>query len=163
MITQNEQSGITRAEKSNALESHIKALEKKVKEEEFDYGRICARKDAVCFKLWKYGMALGALLILLMVIGSIVTGTVDEVVRLKWSSSEDGLTVLFGLIAIVLLLIGCVWVGIRIFRLIQLRTELKEQEISVGAKLSFSKVKLEEYREELKELCAKQGEADGQD
>lgn len=163
MNTQNEQSGITRAEKCNALESHIKALEKKVKEEEFDYGRICARKDAVCFKLWKCGIALGILVILLMVLGSIVAGTVNEVVRLKWSSSEDGLTVLFGLIAIVLLLLGGVWVGIRIFRLIQLRTELKEQEISVGAKLSFSKVKLEEYREELKELCAKKGEQDGQD
>lgn len=113
--------------------------------------------------MWKCGIALGILVILLMVLGSIVAGTVNEVVRLKWSSSEDGLTVLLGLIVIVLLLLGCVWVGIRIFRLIQLRTELKEQKISVGAKLSFSKVKLEEYREELKELCAKKGESDGED
>ena len=163
MSTQNEQHGITPAEKHNACESHIKALEKKIKEEEYDYSRICARKDAVCFKLWKYGIALGILAILVVVLGSIVAGTVDEVVRLKWSSSEDGLTVLFGMLAIVLLLLGCVWGGIKIFRLIQLSTELKEQEISVGAKLSFCKIKLEEYRDELIELSTKQGERDGQD
>lgn len=41
--------------------------------------------------------------------------------------------------------------------------EKKEQEISVGAKLSFRKIKLEEYKNELIELSTKQGEQGGQD
>jgi len=163
MSAQYEQSGIAGTEKRNAFESHIKALDKKIKEEEYDYSRICAKKDAVCIKLWKYGTALTILVVLLVILCNVVAGTVDEVVRLKWSSSEDGLTVLFGLIAIVLLLLGCVWGGIKIFRLIQLSIELNEQKISVGAKLSFCKIKLEEYREELAELSTKQGESDGED
>lgn len=47
-----EQEQISLADKLHACDSHVKTLEKKLKDTEFEYSRICARKDAVHFS-WK--------------------------------------------------------------------------------------------------------------
>ncbi len=158
MHNTSKQEQIFLADKLYAGHSHVKTLEKKRKEEEFEYSRIVARKDAAYFKLCKYGVAMLLLVIVLIGLSCVVGGTVNEVVRLKWSSSEDGLTVLYGVLTIVLLVIGCVWLGIKVFRLIRMLKELKEQEMIFGAKLSFTQTKLEECRAELEDLLRKQEE-----
>lgn len=157
-----EQEQISLADKLHACDSHVKALEKKQKEIEFEYSRIVARKDAAYFKLCKYGLAILLLAITLIGLSSVVGGTIDDVVRLKWSSSEDGLLVLFGLLAIILLGLGCVWPSIKVFRLIRMTKELKEQETVLGAKISFNQTKLEECKAELEVLFRKQEEQNAQ-
>lgn len=153
-----EQEQISLADRLRACDSHVKAMEKKLKEEKYEYSRVGARKDVVYFKLCKYGTAILLLAIALIGLACVVGGTIDDVARLKWSSSEDGLTVLFGLLAIVLLGIGCVWLGFKGFRLIRMTKELKEQEMILDAKISFNQTKLEECRAELEDLVRKQEE-----
>lgn len=150
---------ISLSEKIHGCKSHIRSLELKLSKVEYDHNRIPLKKTAAYNKIMKY--ALPTIMVSIIVIACLVFTImqISSIVRAgKGGTSGDGIAMLLGLLIVFFGGYGCIWLWIRVVRLIQFIKDLEFQEILLTMKMDSLKTKMEERKVEMEELLRRQDE-----
>lgn len=147
---------ISVADKIGACKSHIKALKKNLSKAEYDYNRIPLKRKAAYRKLRLY--AFPTIIVSMIVLMSVVSVIV---LLVGGADGLGGLLLLFGLLVASFGGIACVWLWIRVVRIVEFVKDLDFQQILLEMQMDSIKKKMEGRSKELEELIGWQKEKSG--